>query len=64
MFAFLNRRKAARVAAGTETAALSVSAGARRNRLFARIVMAPDLETIAPRLLAVRNNFGLKPPVE
>lgn len=64
MFAFLTRRKAASVAAGVEIAALGVSAGARRNRLFARIVMAPDLETIAPRLVATRNAFGLKPPGE
>jgi hypothetical protein len=64
MFAFLNRRKAASVAAGEETAALGVSASARRKRLFARTVMAPDLVKPAPRLLATRDTFGLKPTGE
>ena len=64
MFAFLNRGKAAGVAAGYETAALGVSASARRQRLFARIVMAPDIATTPPRLRAVRNAFGLKPSDE
>lgn len=64
MFAFLNRRKAASVAAGEETAALGVSASARRKRLFARTVMAPDLVKLAPRLLATRDTFGLKPTGE
>lgn len=64
MFAFLNRRKAAGVATGEETAALGVSVTARRKRLFARIVMAPDPVTLAPRLLETRDTFGLKPPGE
>jgi hypothetical protein len=64
MLTFLKRNRAASAAAGAEMAAFGVSAGARRNRLFARIVMAPDLETTAPRLLAIRDTFGSKPPSE
>ena len=62
MFAFLSRRKAASVAAGKETAALGVSASARRKRLYARMVMAPDLVKPAPP--ATRDTSELKPTGE
>ncbi len=62
MFAFLTRKKAVGVAAGDEEAVRDVSANARRKRLFARTVMAPDVVTAAERQQAIRETFGSKPP--
>ena len=62
MFAFLNRRKAASFEDGVEAAEQGVSATARRKRLLARIVMAPDLVVPVPRLPDALKTFGQRPP--
>ncbi|MEI9850813.1 MAG: hypothetical protein WDN24_08085 [Sphingomonas sp.] len=60
MFAFLTRRKAASLAAGAETAARDLSADARRQRIFDRTFMCPDIVVPAGKRPA-RDIFGLKP---
>jgi hypothetical protein len=64
MFAFLNRRKVIGAAVGIEAVARSVSAHARRKRLFDRTVMSPDVVMPAAHLWAKRETFGLKPVCE
>jgi hypothetical protein len=64
MFAFLTRRKAAGDTTGLEATVRDASANARRQRLFDRIVMSPDLEVPPPLHYATRDTFGSKPPSE
>lgn len=65
MFAFLNRRKAAGIAAGAEADARDLSANARRQRLFDRTVMSPDIVVVVPvpSMRPTRDTFGLKPAI-
>lgn len=61
MFGLLRRRKAARVAADAEAGVRDISAGARRQRVFDRTVMTPDVVVPVLSVRPVRETFGLKP---
>ena len=58
MFGLFARRKAAEVAECAAAAVRDTSARARRERLFDRTVMTPDV--VPPEMPLLRLHFGLK----